>query len=65
MALVIPQLCYIRIKSLVEASRDIKDNYLLAMCKDGHADRLITGDPDLLVLKKFGKTTILTMKGFL
>ncbi|WP_256213868.1 putative toxin-antitoxin system toxin component, PIN family [Parapedobacter indicus] len=49
------------IKSDVAASRDAKDNYLLALSKDGAADYLITGDPDLLILKQYGKTTILTM----
>lgn len=40
-------------------SRDPKDDYLLALAKKGKADFLITGDDDLLVLKKYGKTRIL------
>lgn len=63
--LILPVLAFVDIKSHVTVSRDINDNYLLALCKDGHADYLITGDPDLLVLKSYGKTTILTMKEFM
>ena len=40
-------------------SRDPKDDYLLALAKAAKADVLITGDDDLLVLKKYGKTRIL------
>jgi len=39
----------------VNACRDFKDNFLLSLCRDGKADFLITGDPDLLVIKKFEK----------
>jgi putative PIN family toxin of toxin-antitoxin system len=44
--------------------RDSKDNFLLSLCNDSKADYLITGDKDLLDLKKFGKTTILTITDF-
>ncbi len=63
--LLVPVLSFMKIKSAVSASRDVKDNYLLALSKDGAADYLITGDPDLLVLKQYGKTAIITMKEFL
>ena len=39
--------------------RDPKDDHLLALAKKGKVDLLITGDEDLLVLKKHGKTRIL------
>ena len=39
--------------------RDPKDDYLLALALAGDAHLLITGDADLLVLKKYGKTRIL------
>ena len=39
--------------------RDPKDYYLLALSNAAKADLLITGDDDLLVLKKHGKTRIL------
>lgn len=45
-------------------SRDPKDDYLLALAKKGKADILITGDADLLVLKKYGKTRILKPAAF-
>ena len=38
--------------------RDAKDDYLLALAKAGKADILITGDKDLLILKRHGKTAI-------
>ena len=46
-------------------SRDPKDDMLLALCLAGNADYLITGDKDLLVLRKFGTTTIVTPKQFI
>ena len=44
--------------------RDPKDDYLLALAQSGKADLLITGDNDLLVLKKYGKTRILKPVAF-
>ncbi|MEO8068623.1 MAG: putative toxin-antitoxin system toxin component, PIN family [Flavobacteriales bacterium] len=44
--------------------RDPKDDYLLALSKKGKADFLITGDDDLLVLKKYGKTRIMKPGAF-
>jgi len=52
------------VRSVVEICRDPKDNFLLALAKDGNADYLITGDNDLLSLKKFEKTKIVTLSGF-
>lgn len=51
--------------SEVDICRDPDDNHLLALCKDGKADLLITGDKDLLVLKKFRKTRVLAPAEFL
>ena len=50
----------IGIKSDVQLCRDAKDNYLLALAKDSNAHFLITGDQDLLILSKFGKTCIVS-----
>ena len=44
--------------------RDPKDNFLLELAVDGKADYLITGDNDLLVLKTFEKTKIVTITEF-
>lgn len=45
-------------------SRDPKDDMLLALSFAGHADYLVTGDKDLLVLRTFGDTQIVTPKQF-
>jgi putative PIN family toxin of toxin-antitoxin system len=55
----------IEIKSTVSICRDPKDNYLLALAKDSQANFLITGDQDLLVIKKFEKTNIVNYQEFL
>ncbi len=52
-------------KSKVNICRDAKDNKFLELSKDANADYLVTGDKDLLTLKKFGKTKILKPKDFL
>lgn len=54
----------IHVDSRVNICRDAKDNFLLALSKDAHADFLITGDNDLLVLKKFNQTIICTLSAF-
>jgi len=53
------------IKSDVKFCRDEKDNFLLNLSIDGNADYLVTGDNDLLVLKKIEKTTIFNLTDFL
>ena len=52
------------VESIITICRDPKDNFLLALAKDGKADYLLTGDKDLLDLKKFGKTKIFTITNF-
>ena len=56
---------YINVTSEVLACRDSKDNFLLALSIDGNATHLLTGDKDLLILKKFGKTRILSVTEYL
>ena len=56
---------FIFVNSEVNECRDSKDNFLLSLAKDGNASHLITGDKDLLELKKFGKTNILTYTEFI
>ena len=53
------------VKSHTNICRDKKDNFLLALCEDGKADYLLTGDEDLLILKKYKKTTILKIADYL
>jgi hypothetical protein len=55
----------IKIKTIINLSRDSKDDFLLSLAVDGDATHLITGDKDLLVIKKIKKTKILTIKEFL
>lgn len=55
---------FIEVSGTVKICRDPKDNFLLALAKDGKADYLLTGDKDLLELKKFEKTNIITISEF-
>ena len=56
---------FIEVNSFVDVCRDKRDNFLLALCLEGKADYLITGDEDLLVLKKFKRTSILKVSDYL
>ncbi len=49
----------IEVSTKMEECRDFKDNFLLNLAFDGNADYLITGDADLLVIKKIKKTKII------
>ena len=60
-----PYIELIEIKSNVQICRDPKDNFLLNLAKDGKANFLLTGDKDLLVLQKIGKTSIISISEFL
>jgi putative PIN family toxin of toxin-antitoxin system len=55
----------IKIKTKISESRDKKDNFLLSLAVDGKADFLVTGDSDLLILKKIKKTKIVSWSNFL
>ncbi len=51
---------------VIDASKDPGDNFLLAMAQAGEADVLVTGDKqDLLSLKIFQRTRIITARRFL
>lgn len=60
-----PYIDLIEIESMVTICRDPKDNFLLALAKDGKADYLLTGDNDLLDLKKFGNAKMVTITSFI
>lgn len=49
----------------IAKTRDPKDDMLLALCATVNADYLLTGDKDLLVLKNFKKTKIVTPRQFI
>jgi predicted nucleic acid-binding protein len=54
----------IDVRSVVDVCRDPKDNFLLALAKDGNADYLITGDGDLLSMQQFEQTNIVELSTF-
>ncbi len=54
----------ISVKTNLKLCRDPKDNFLLNLSIDGNANFLITGDKDLLILKKVKNTQIVTLKQF-
>jgi len=54
----------VKVRSNVQICRDKKDNFLLALAKDGKADYLVSGDKDLLVLESFEKTKIVSLTSF-
>jgi putative PIN family toxin of toxin-antitoxin system len=60
-----PFIDLIPVKSNINVCRDSKDDFLLALSKDGKANFLITGDKDLLSIACFRKTDIVTFKQFI
>lgn len=56
---------FVTVSSSIETCRDPKDNFLLSLAVDSKASFLLTGDKDLLELKKIEKTQILTLPQFL
>jgi uncharacterized protein len=55
---------FVLVTSSFNVCRDHKDNFLLALANDGGASHLITGDKDLLALKKLNHTEILTITDY-
>lgn len=55
---------FVNVTSKISDCRDPKDNFLLSLAVDGKANYLLTGDKDLLVLKKIGDTEIRTISEF-
>jgi uncharacterized protein len=47
-----------------DACRDANDLHVLGLAKAGKADYLVTGDEDMLVLKRFGRCRIVTPRQF-
>jgi putative PIN family toxin of toxin-antitoxin system len=54
----------VKIKKIDKICRDPKDDFLLALSKESGAYYLITGDKDLLDIKVYGRTKIVTVKQF-
>ena len=55
----------IDVTSKFDVVRDKKDNKIIECAFDGKADYIVTGDPDLLVLKEFKGIKIVKAKEFL
>jgi putative PIN family toxin of toxin-antitoxin system len=51
--------------SIIDVCRDPKDNRFLELAIDGHADYMVSGDDDLLVLHPYQVTKIVTPTDFL
>lgn len=60
-----PFMDLIEVESIVTICRDPNDNFLLSLANDGKADFLLTGDKDLLELKKFERTKIKSISAFI
>ncbi len=54
----------VKIKKIDKICRDPKDDFLLALSKESRANYLITGDKDLLDIKVYGRTKIVTVRQF-
>jgi uncharacterized protein len=55
----------IKVVSNIADCRDQKDNFLLNLAIDSNADFLITGDSDMLTLKRIRNTIIITWNDFI
>lgn len=56
---------FVHVTSQSAACRDPKDNFLLSLALDSNANYLLTGDKDLIDLKKVGRTKILTLTQYI
>jgi putative PIN family toxin of toxin-antitoxin system len=56
---------YFEVDEIQQICRDPKDDFILALAKVSNADYILTGDNDLLILKKVGKTQIITITSYL
>jgi len=66
MLLELMKACYcVEIVEQVQISRDPNDNFLLDLAVKVNAGYLITGDQDLLILKKYHQTNIISFNSFL
>lgn len=56
---------FIDVKTTINLCRDAKDNFLLSLAIDSNADYLVTGDNDLLEIKKIKGTQIVSIQDFM
>ncbi len=64
LSIIADYLLIFEVKSSLNISRDKKDNFLLNLAVDAHANYLVTGDKDLLTLEMVGSTKIITYRQF-
>jgi uncharacterized protein len=57
-------LAFVEVLTVVEEAPDPDDNFLLALCLDGKADYLLTGDKRLIEMQHFGSTRICSLTDF-
>lgn len=55
---------WVKILETVQACRDPEDNKFLELAVNGQAEYLVTGDKDLLVLRQFKETKIVSPADF-
>ena len=55
----------IDVSTVINDCRDDKDNFLLSLAIDSKSDYLVTGDTDLLIIKKIKKTKIVNWTDFI
>jgi hypothetical protein len=59
-----PFIDMIEVSSQVSICRDSNDDFLLNLAIDGNANYLLTGDLDILSLKKIGNTQVVKISDF-
>ena len=66
MLLELMQACQsVKIEEQISVSRDPNDDYLLDLAVTSNADFLVTGDNDLLILKNYHNTNIVSFTSFM
>ena len=53
-----------RVKPITPVCRDPDDDRILACASEAHAEYIVTGDEDLLVLKRYGAIHIVKPRDF-
>ena len=53
-----------KVNPIAPVCRDPDDDRILACARQAHADYIVTGDEDLLVLKRYGAIRIVTPRNF-
>jgi len=66
MLLELMEACHcVEIEEQISISRDPNDNFLLDLAAKVNADYLVTGDNDLLIIRKYQRTNIVSFNSFM